>query len=92
MVDGLGVTGVEGAKKQCPSRPKAYAPISGVFRKACEVTLQILRTNQDSLMSILESFVADPLVEWSRPKKKVRVDPSSKGRLLNRNSSNNKTT
>jgi len=47
VVDGFGVTGVE-----------------GVFRRACEVTMRILRENKDSLMSVLESFVHDPLVEW----------------------------
>ncbi|KAG8968537.1 serine/threonine-protein kinase M1 [Tulasnella sp. 419] len=47
LVDGLGVTGVE-----------------GVFRIACEVTMEILRHNKDSLMSVLEAFVHDPLVEW----------------------------
>jgi serine/threonine-protein kinase ATR len=39
--------------------------LSGVFRRACEVTMQILRENKDSLMSVLESFVHDPLVEWT---------------------------
>ncbi|KAF7326051.1 hypothetical protein MKEN_00456000 [Mycena kentingensis (nom. inval.)] len=47
IVDGLGVTGVE-----------------GVFRIACEVTLQLLRDNKDSLMSVLDAFVHDPLVDF----------------------------
>jgi phosphatidylinositol kinase/protein kinase (PI-3 family) len=36
----------------------------GVFRKAAEISLQILRTNSESLMTVLEAFVHDPLVEW----------------------------
>ncbi|WVW85570.1 hypothetical protein I302_107608 [Kwoniella bestiolae CBS 10118] len=36
----------------------------GVFRKAAEITMAILRTNSDSLMSVLEAFVHDPLIEW----------------------------
>lgn len=48
--------------------------VEGVFRKACEVTMSILRDNKDSLMSVLETFVHDPLVDWipGGPKKKVR--------------------
>ena len=36
----------------------------GVFRKAAEITMDILRQNSESLMSVLEAFVHDPLVEW----------------------------
>ena len=43
--------------------------ISGVFRTACEVTLQILRDNRDSLMSVLDAFIHDPLVEWEDQRK-----------------------
>jgi len=53
MVDGLGVTGVE-----------------GVFRISCEVTMRLLRSNGDCLMSILEAFIHDPLVEWEDEKRK----------------------
>jgi len=44
--------------------------VEGVFRNACEVTMQILRDNKDSLMSVLEAFVHDPLVEWEDEKKR----------------------
>ncbi|KAJ7799470.1 kinase-like domain-containing protein [Mycena leptocephala] len=59
IVDGLGVTGVE-----------------GVFRLACEVTLQLLRDNKDSLMSVLDAFIHDPLVEWEDEKRKLEREPS----------------
>ncbi|KAJ7055002.1 hypothetical protein C8F01DRAFT_1160647 [Mycena amicta] len=59
IVDGLGVTGVE-----------------GVFRIACEVTLQLLRDNKDSLMSVLDAFIHDPLVEWEDEKRKLEREPS----------------
>ncbi|KAL6309800.1 hypothetical protein BKA93DRAFT_723405 [Sparassis latifolia] len=55
VVDGMGVTGVEGC----------------VFRIACEVTMQLLRENKDSLMSVLDAFVHDPLVEWEDEKRKM---------------------
>lgn len=41
----------------------------GIFRKACEVTLRVMRTQMDPLMSVLKPFVYDPLVEWSKPVK-----------------------
>ncbi|GAO52708.1 hypothetical protein G7K_6779-t1 [Saitoella complicata NRRL Y-17804] len=41
----------------------------GTFRKSCEVTVRILRGNKDSLMSVLETFLHDPLVEWNRRKR-----------------------
>jgi serine/threonine-protein kinase ATR len=40
----------------------------GVFRKAGEVTMKLLRANSGTLMSVLESFIHDPLVEWNRKK------------------------
>ncbi|KAH0840168.1 Nop14-like family-domain-containing protein [Lanmaoa asiatica] len=57
MIDGLGVTGVE-----------------GVFRIACEMTMQLLRDNKDSLMSVLDAFIHDPLVEWEDEKRKMDRD------------------
>ena len=49
MVDGLGVSGVE-----------------GVFLSVCEIVLDILRSNRETLMTVLETFVHDPLVEWTK--------------------------
>ncbi|BGO96796.1 Serine/threonine-protein kinase MEC1 [Rhodotorula toruloides] len=58
IIDGMGVTGFEGQ--------------SGVYRRACEITLRILRANRDSLRSVLETFLHDPLVEWVYVSKKQR--------------------
>ncbi|OQR83900.1 phosphatidylinositol kinase (PIK-L4) [Achlya hypogyna] len=44
--------------------------VEGVFRTTSEVTLTLLRANRETLRSVLESFVHDPLVEWSRSKSK----------------------
>src|ERR1700722_17850913 len=44
---------------------------AGAFRIACEVTLQLLRDNKDSLMSVLDAFIHDPLVEWEDEKRKL---------------------
>ncbi|KDR84098.1 hypothetical protein GALMADRAFT_219929 [Galerina marginata CBS 339.88] len=48
--------------------------VEGVFRISCEVTLQLLRDNKDSLMSVLDAFVHDPLVEWEDEKRKLDRD------------------
>ncbi|KAF8638618.1 hypothetical protein AX17_002159 [Amanita inopinata Kibby_2008] len=64
LVDGLGVTGVE-----------------GVFRIACEVTLQLLRDNKDSLMSVLDAFIHDPLVEWEDEKRKLEREPTRRNQV-----------
>lgn len=37
---------------------------SGVYRRSAEIALRILRANKDSLRSVLETFLHDPLVEW----------------------------
>ncbi|OUM63665.1 hypothetical protein PIROE2DRAFT_51475, partial [Piromyces sp. E2] len=39
--------------------------IEGPFRIACENVLSVLRSNKEILMTILESFIYDPLVDWS---------------------------
>ena len=44
----------------------------GVFRRSCEVSLHVLRQNKDLLMSVLDSFLHDPLVYWDRKKSKSR--------------------
>ncbi|CAM6085267.1 unnamed protein product [Calypogeia fissa] len=48
VVDGMGVTGVE-----------------GVFRRCCEATLAVLRTNKEALLTIIEVFIYDPLYNWA---------------------------
>ncbi|CAK4138794.1 unnamed protein product [Aphanomyces euteiches] len=44
--------------------------VEGVYRHTSEVTLTLLRANRETLRSVLESFVHDPLVEWGRSKNK----------------------
>lgn len=38
--------------------------IQGSFKYTCEITMQVLRDNKDSLMAVLEAFVYDPLISW----------------------------
>lgn len=48
VVDGMGVSGVEGA-----------------FRKSCEKTMEILRQNGQTITTILEVLLYDPLYVWT---------------------------
>ncbi|GJQ14433.1 hypothetical protein GpartN1_g6224.t1 [Galdieria partita] len=43
--------------------PSGY---EGSFRVASQITMSIARANKDCLMSVLETFLYDPLVEWER--------------------------
>lgn len=44
--------------------------IEGSFRKTCEITLKILRNNQDAFNTVLESFLHDPVNEYLKKIKK----------------------
>ncbi|KAH9482313.1 Serine/threonine-protein kinase ATR [Psilocybe cubensis] len=70
IVDGLGISGVEGA-----------------FRISAEITLQLLRDNKDSLMSVLDTFIHDPLAEWEDEKRKM----DRQNRRAVKNAANNST-
>ena len=38
----------------------------GVFRRCAEVTMTVLRQSKETLLSVLEPFIHDPLVEWKK--------------------------
>ena len=38
--------------------------ITGTFSKSCEVSMEVLRDNRESVMAVLEAFVYDPLIAW----------------------------
>jgi len=45
----------------------------GIFLKVCEITLSVLRTHKETLMTVLETFIHDPLVEWTKTNKSSKV-------------------
>jgi serine/threonine-protein kinase ATR len=47
--------------------------VEGGFRRVCEIVLKVLRHNRDMVLSVLETFLYDPLVEF-----KSHKDPSNK--------------
>eukprot|EP00048_Salpingoeca_helianthica_P003613 m.68925 g.68925 ORF g.68925 m.68925 type:complete len:2501 (+) comp12804_c0_seq1:29-7531(+) len=44
--------------------------IEGNFRLTCTRMLELLRRNRDSVLSVLEAFVHDPLIDWFARRKK----------------------
>ncbi|XP_048228650.1 serine/threonine-protein kinase ATM isoform X3 [Ricinus communis] len=39
--------------------------VEGVFRRCCEETLAVMRTNKEALLTIVEVFIHDPLYKWA---------------------------
>jgi phosphatidylinositol kinase/protein kinase (PI-3 family) len=66
MVDAMGLSGVEGPFHDCTCFNGILMHCLGVYRRTCEVVLKVVRHNKDALMTILETFLHDPLFEWSR--------------------------
>eukprot|EP00795_Rhopilema_esculentum_P004649 gene4649-20929_t len=75
----------KGETFECPERVpfrltnqlvSAMGPLGyeGVFRRSCEVTMKLMRTQRDSLLSVLNTFIYDPLVEWTKDRRKQSVE------------------
>jgi PI-3-kinase-related kinase SMG-1 len=45
--------------------------VDGTYKIACEHTLRVLRKNKEVLLTLLEAFVYDPLVDWTADKYEV---------------------
>ena len=44
--------------------PSLFLIFQGIFRLACEHTLRVMRRGRETLLTLLEAFVYDPLVDW----------------------------
>ncbi|XP_062295726.1 serine/threonine-protein kinase ATR [Scomber scombrus] len=56
----------------------------GLFRQACEVTLRLMRDQREPLMSVLKTFLHDPLVEWSKQAKgPCKTQANETGEIVN---------
>ncbi|KAJ7667024.1 phosphatidylinositol 3-kinase [Mycena rosella] len=49
--------------------------IEGSFRRTCEISMQVLRDNKESLMAVLEAFVYDPLINWRLMQADAEIRP-----------------
>lgn len=39
--------------------------VQGTFRLTCEAVLKTMRRGRETLLTLLEAFVYDPLVDWT---------------------------
>ncbi|KAI3446300.1 hypothetical protein Pfo_002965 [Paulownia fortunei] len=46
----------------------------GTYLRVSEITLSVLRAHKETLMSVLETFIHDPLVEWTKSHKSSGVE------------------
>lgn len=58
------------------------AGVDGLFSQACEASLQVIRENEPALFNVLESFTADPLVEWRSVRRKEGNNVDSTASVL----------
>ena len=51
-----------------PNMLDAFGPTGadGMFSSGMETSLEILRDNRDTLLSVLEPFIKDPVIDWRR--------------------------
>lgn len=54
----------------------AFGPtgVDGVFRSGLKSAMTTLRDNRDTLLSVLEPFVKDPVIDWKRYRSHQRND------------------
>ena len=53
---------------------EAVASVEGAFKASCNDTMTLLRENRRSILSLLETFLYDPLVEWELGMKNQEKD------------------
>lgn len=45
--------------------------VEGVFRRCCEFTMEVMRKQQDSILTLLEVLLYDPLYVWTMTPQKA---------------------
>lgn len=51
--------------------PFGVSGVNGIFRKSCENTMEVLRSNKNIIITILEVLLYDPLCAWALTTKKA---------------------
>lgn len=52
--------------------------VDGVYRNSFENTLSVLRAHQENIVSIMDTFVHDPLVDWTKTEDKRGMSGNEK--------------
>lgn len=58
--------------------------VEGTFRKCCEFTMEVMRKNQDSILTLLEVLLYDPLYVWTVTAQKAAAVQQPKRSLSKR--------
>lgn len=54
--------------------------VEGVFRRCCEFTMEVMRKQQDSILTLLEVLLYDPLYVWTMtPQKAAALQQKQRG-------------
>ncbi len=40
--------------------------IDGIYRKTCEIVMDLIRNSKVGLLAVLQSFIYDPLINWDQ--------------------------
>lgn len=61
-----------------PNLLDAFGPTGadGMFKNGMEVSLEILRENRETLLSVLEPFIKDPVIDWKRHRTQQNIPPA----------------
>lgn len=73
MIDAFGAYGYNGLFVPSQRCLWLVNNLIGPFRKTCELSLDLLRQNEDALMTILETFLHDPTTDFIGKKVHVPV-------------------
>lgn len=59
----------------------AFGPtgVDGVFTESLKLTMRTLRDNRDTMLSVLEPFINDPIIDWKRTRSAQSPKKSSFG-------------
>jgi serine/threonine-protein kinase ATR len=62
-----------------PNMVDAFGPSGsdGIYRAGLQTAMQTLRDNRDILLSVLEPFLKDPIIDWKRHRSQQRNGGSS---------------
>ena len=53
--------------------------VEGIFRRCCEFTMEVMRKQQDSILTLLEVLLYDPLYVWTvTPQKAAALQQKQK--------------
>lgn len=62
--------------------------VEGIFRRCCEFTMEVMRKQQDSILTLLEVLLYDPLYVWTvTPQKAAALQQKQRNVTKRRDSS-----